>query len=248
MLAGRTATESSDSWRTLAAFSGAPLDLLKSVAAALMVVDHINYIFFGHAANFMWYLGRPVFPMFAFALVCNLMRGTNAPDYVRRLILLGVVSQPLYATAMAAGVANILFTLAAGAVVALALHARNWIVQHCVFLVATALMFTSLLQVREGLDYGLAGVLLPAALYLVLDGRWSHLIWLGALVVALNWFPDDPWRYRPIQVACVAGGGAALIALASLALKGRARFLPRYALHIFYPGHLAVLIAVHHYV
>jgi hypothetical protein len=231
-----------------AAFSGAPLDLVKCVAAGLMVLDHVNYMFFGHAVDAMWYLGRPVFPLFVFALTCNLMRGTNIADYVGRLILLAVVSQPLYATAMAAGIGNVLFTLAVGAVVAVALRAQSVMLQHGVFLIATLLIFTSLLQVRDGLDYGLAGMLLPAALFLVLEGNWSHLPWLGALVAGLNWYPDLPWRFGPTQVAVVAAGGAILVALAALALRGRARFLPRYALHIFYPGHLAVLIVVRHFV
>jgi hypothetical protein len=242
------AIERADLPRAFAEFSGAPLDLIKTIAAGLMVVDHVNYMFFGHVANAMWYFGRSVFPLFAFALVCNLMRGTNIAGYVRRLILLAVVSQPLYATAIGVSVGDVLFTLAAGAVVAVALRAQNWLVQHGVFLIATVLIFTSLLQVRDGLDYGLAGMLLPAALYLVLAGNWSHMPWLGALVAGLNWYPDIPWRFGPWQVACVAAGMAILVALVSLALKGRPRFLPRYALHVFYPGHLAVLIAIHHYV
>jgi len=244
----RMAREAATWHGTLAVFSGAPLDCVKTVAAALMVVDHVNYMFFEHTANVMWYLGRPVFPLFVFALVCNLMRGTNAPDYIGKLILLGVVSQPLYATAMAASLGNVLFTLAVGAVVAVALRRQHWIVQHGVFLIATTTIFSSFLQVRDGLDYGLAGMLLPAALYLALQGGRAHIIWLAALVVALNWYPPNPWQLRPILVACVTAVGAILIALAALALRGRARFLPRYALHVFYPGHLAILIAIHRYV
>jgi len=66
-----------------------------------MLADHVNYAFFGHVANFMWYLGRPAFPLFVFAMVCNLIRGTDALEYAGKLILLGVFSQPLYATLMA---------------------------------------------------------------------------------------------------------------------------------------------------
>jgi hypothetical protein len=95
------------------------------------------------------------------------------------------------------------------------------------------------------LDFGLAGMLLPAALCLVLEGRRSHALWLALLLFALNWYPvDNPWKLQPIQVACFAGGVSVLVALAALALKNRARFLPRYALHVFYPGHLLVLLAI----
>ncbi len=226
-------------------FSGAPLDCVKVIAAALMVVDHVNYIFFGHVANFMWDLGRCVFPLFVFALVCNLMRGTDVPDYVGRLILLAVASQPIYATVIGADAGNTLFTLAVGAVLVVALRPQHLIVQHLVFLVATGVIFSSVFRVREGLDYGIAGMLLPAALYLALEGRRSHIPWLALLVFALNWYQiPNPWALEPVTVA---GGIAILVALVALVLKGRPRFLPRYALHVFYPGHLLILLAIKHW-
>jgi TraX protein len=227
------------------AFAGAPLDVIKLVAAGLMVVDHVNYVFFGHVANLMWYLGRPVFPLFVFVLACHLMRGTATQGYVEKLIVLAVVSQPFYATLLNIDMANPVFTLAAGAVLVIVLRPRHPIVQHLVFLAATVVIFASSLRVREGLDYGLAGTLLPAALYLVLDRRWSHTLWLAVLIFALNWYPGSGWKLRPDEVAFVAAGGAVLIALVALALKGRPRFLPRYAFYIFYPAHLLVLLLVH---
>jgi hypothetical protein len=231
---------------TLEVFSGAPLDFVKVVAACLMVVDHVNYVFLGHVANIFWYFGRAVFPLFAFALVCNLIRGTNVPDYVGKLILLGVVSQPIYATFTATGEGNTLFTLAVGAVLIVALRLQRPMVQHLIFLAGIVAIFSSLFRVREGLDYGIAGMLFPAALYLVLEGRRSHALWLVLLLFALNWYPiNNPWKLEPIKVAWFAGTGAILVALTGLALKKRPRFLPRYALHIFYPGHLLVLMTIH---
>ena len=225
-------------------FSGAPLDFIKATAACLMVVDHVNFAFFGHEWNIMWTLGRPVFPLFVFAVVCNLMRGTKASDYVGTLMLLGIVSQPFYATALPTDIGNTLFSLSAGIVLVLALRQQNLVVQHLVFAAAAVIIFSSLFRFREGLDYGIPGMVLPAALYLVLNGRWSHILWLVAMLLALNWFPADPWKYKPVEVLCYVAGGAVLIALVSLVLRNRPRFLPRYALHIFYPGHLAILVVI----
>lgn len=230
-------------------FSGAPLDFVKVVAACLMVIDHINYVFFGHAANIMWDLGRPAFPLFAFTLACNLLRGTDPPNYVARLILLGVISQPIYATLTAADEANILFTLAVGAVIVMALRPQHLMVQHLVFLAGIATIFSPVFRAQEGMEYGLAGMLLPAALCLTLEGRRSHILWLALLVFALNWYPaDNPWLFHPIQVAWFTGIATILIALIASALIKRPRFLPRYALHIFYPSHLLLLLVVHHWV
>jgi hypothetical protein len=146
---------------------------------------------------------------------------------------------------MATDEGDVLFTLAVGAVLFTALRPQHLVVQHLVFLAGIATIFSSLFRVREGLDFGLAGMLLPAALGLALEGRRSHVLWLALLLFALNWYPvDNPWKLQPIQVACFAGAVSILVALTALALKNRARFLPRYALHIFYPGHLLVLLAI----
>jgi hypothetical protein len=229
------------------AFSGAPLDFMKVVAACLMLADHVNDVFFDGATKLMWYLGRAAFPLFVFALVCNLMRGTRLTSYVERLILLGVVSQPIYATTMSDPQGNILFTLAVGAVVAAALRAQRPMTQHLVFAGGIAIVFSKFFHARDCLDYGIAGMLFPAALLCVLEGKWSYALWLSLLMFALNWNPVEAWKNHPIEAACFAAGVSIAVALVALTLRNRARFLPRYALHIFYPGHLLALLVIHHW-
>ena len=194
----------------------------------------------------MWYLGRPVFPLFAFALACNLIRGTDVLDYVGKLALLGVFSQPIYATLMGIDEGNTLFTLVVGALLVVVLRVQRPAVQHLFFLAGIVTIFCSLFRVRAGLDYGMAGMLFPAALYLVLQSRLSFAPWLVLLLFALNWYPDEnPWSAQPVQAALFGGAASVLIAIAALSLKKRPRFLPRYALHVFYPGHLLVLLVIH---
>jgi hypothetical protein len=80
----------------------------------------------------------------------------------------------------------------------------------------------------------------------VLQGRLSFTPWLVLLLFALNWYPsENPWSLQPIQAALFAGAASVLICIAALSLKKWPRFLPRYALHVFYPGHLLVLLAIH---
>jgi hypothetical protein len=228
------------------AYSGAPLDLVKLVAAGLMLVDHVNYLFGDASPNLMWLLGRAAFPLFVFALACNLMRGTKLARYVQILILLGAVSQPIFATTTSIVQGNIIFTLAVGAVVAAAMRTQRPMTQHLIFAAGIACILSPFVQARYGLDYGVAGILLPAALLCVLEGKWWHTIWLVLLVFALNWYPSEGWKLHPIEAACFAGGLSSAVALAALALRNRPRFLPRYALHVFYPGHLLVLMIIHY--
>jgi TraX protein len=226
-------------------FTGAPLDAVKLVAASLMVVDHVNAMFLqGPEVNIWWKLGRIVFPLFCFAVACNLRRGTRVPEYVAMLLLLGVVSQPIYAKALTADDGNILFTLAVGATILTALRTRSVWLQHAVLGLGVAAIFTPWIRARSGLDFGLAGMLFPAAIYLVMDGRWSHLPWLVLLLVGLNWHQPHPMQFAPLSAALFAGVGSLAVVLLALAFRHRPRFLPRYALHVFYPGHLLVLLVI----
>jgi len=225
-------------------FTGAPLDVVKLVAAILMVVDHANVIFLAHEANIWWKLGRTVLPLFCFALACNLRRGTRVPEYVGMLLLLGAVSQPVYAKALGADDGNILFTLAVGATILAALRTRSLLLQHAVLAIGVVAIFSPWIRARSGLDFGLAGMLFPAAVFLVMDGRWSHVVWVAPLLVGLNWYQPNPMQFAPLSAALFAGIGGIAVVLLAVAFRHRPRFLPRYALHVFYPGHLLALMAI----
>jgi hypothetical protein len=225
-------------------FSGAPLDVVKLVAAILMVVDHVNVIFLTHEANIWWKLGRIVLPLFCFALACNLRRGTRVPEYVGMLLLLGAVSQPIYAMALGGDDGNILFTLAVGATILAALRARSPLTPHAVMAIGVVAIFSPWIRARSGLDFGLAGMLFPAAVFMVMEGRRSHVVWLALLLVGLNWHYPSPLQFHPWSAALYAGVGSIVVILFAVAFRHRPRFLPRYALHVFYPGHLLALMAI----
>lgn len=228
-----------------ASFSGAPLDVIKVVAALLMIGDHVNAVFLGNHPTLWWHLGRIVFPLFAFALVCNLQRGSNVAKYLTMLLLLGALSQPVFAGTLGATEGNTLFTLAVGIAAAAMLRDQSLPVQHTVLGAGALAIFLPYVKARTGLDFGLAGMLFPATLYLVVNGATSHAVWLILLLIGLNWFQPDPWQFAPLTTAAVAAAGAGAVLLFALAFKGRQRFLPRYALHVFYPGHLLVLGVLH---
>ncbi|MGE5203276.1 MAG: TraX family protein, partial [Acidobacteriota bacterium] len=228
----------------LSRLDGAPLDFLKLVGAAAMVVDHVNTVLLKYAVFDLWYVGRLAFPLFCFGLVCNLHRGTDAVVYVRTLLLFGIAAQPIYGATLGDD-GNILFTLAIGAALAAALRGRPALLQHAVFAMGIAAILTPWLKARSGVDFGIAGVLFPAALLLLLEGGRLHAIWVSCLLLTLNAHPPAGLFGTQTLVAllCAGPGSLAVLTLA-LALEGRARFLPRYALHVFYPGHLLILIAL----
>ena len=235
--------------RLPASLAGAPLDAVKVCAAVLMLLDHVNTVLLDGRAVWMWRLGRAAFPLFCFVLACHLARGRDPGRSIATLLLFGIPTQLAFAAAFPYGgrEASILFTLAAGAALAAALlppARRRWAQPALGAGLGAALLAPGL--ARTGVDFGLAGMLLPAAMLLALTGpRAAGVAWTLAVLAALNaatWAPPgETWLAKLATDALVAALVAAAAVALAATLRGRPRFLPRYALHLFYPGHLAFL-------
>jgi len=229
---------------SLLVLGGAPLDAVKLVAAAAMVCDHVNDVLLDHDHLPLWYVGRLAFPLFCLVFALNLRRGAPLASYVAWLTPFAILSQPIYRAAFHDGLDNILVTLLLGGIVAILLRERPRVWQHAAFAVAAAAAFAApWTTVSTGICFGMAGLLLPAALWLAIDGRRDVLPWAALLYVGLNWFPRDELFNSLVAPVCVLVVTAATLALARR-LAGRARFLPRWALYAFYPAHLLALIGL----
>lgn len=213
-----------------------------------MVADHVDTMLLDGAAPWLWRLGRIAYPLFALVAAVHLARGARPEAYAAGLLVLAVPTQPIYALAFPYGSteASILVTLAIGAVLGPAL-ARLGAWRHPLIAAALALAVLAPSLARTGVDFGLAGVLLPATALLALRRPWPDGPWLVGAIVALN---ASGWHPRGETAAMAAASAAAmvlcgggLVVLLALRLAGRPRFLPRYALHGLYPLHLAVLAA-----
>jgi len=99
-----------------------------------------------------------------------------------------------------------------------------------------------------GTDFGLTGILFPVTIVLAARGGPAYWPWLLGYAFTLNaTLPrpsGEPWWWGAlIDWVFILLGSCVTVAL-SARLAGRRRFLPRYALHVFYPGHLGVLGAL----
>ena len=104
---------------------GKQLDALKIVAALLMLVDHINSVFYNNELLWMELLGRLVYPAFAYVMACHFVRGVPAPSgYMSRLFLWALIAQPAFIFAFghldnfSLFTGNIIFTLTLAALFA----------------------------------------------------------------------------------------------------------------------------------
>ena len=224
---------------------GAPLDVVKLAAAVLMVGDHVNFILLGQAEPLLWHFGRIAFPLFCYVVACHLLRGAEPRRYLVLLLVFAVPTQPIFALAFGNQLGSILFTLAAGTALALLVRQVAPWVTHAIFASGIVVAFAFPGLARTGVDFGLAGMLLPAAMLAALSCGGIYLLWLVLLLFVLNADAvrpaGEPWWWGALIDGAFATGGTLLIVFLSAVFANARRFLPRYALYLFYPGHLAAL-------
>jgi len=101
------------------------LELAKWSVMALMLLDHVAYIFFPGQLP-LRLPGRAVFPFFAVLLGLNLARGVPTEKYLRRLLPFALLAQGGYALAFGYPLLyplNVLFALASGVL----LYRGSWL-------------------------------------------------------------------------------------------------------------------------
>ncbi|MGB3495533.1 MAG: TraX family protein [Elainellaceae cyanobacterium] len=203
----------------------------KLLAALLMVIDHVGYVFFPDDS--LWrVLGRLSFPLFAWLLVQGERYTRNILRYLRRLLILAVITQPFYMALFEVRQFNVLVTLAIG--LSMIRLARKYsALRYLVWAVGVAIAF--IVPMDAG-TYGLGVILLmgmwqPSMNKLQTLRWWSFWLALhGLYVIALDFS-------NPIQL------WAAVTPLILYAANGQRGIRGRW-FYGFYPGHIVVLLGL----
>ena len=211
---------------------------LKRFALGLMIADHVHCVFFNRNLEWLYWLSRFVFPIFALTAAQNLEHlRANPQRYISRLLVWGVIAQPAYWVCFHAMQLNVLFTLASsiGTYVLLkTLKARG---VHMLFRYAIVVIFSAVSMTF--LEFGWSGVLaVPVFTALMRRGAWWD--WLAAFVLAFGIVNfTAPWLMPLVAIA--------LWILASR-LPSCSSWKPnvwsRHATYAIYPLHLAVIAFV----
>lgn len=222
-----------------------------------MVIDHANKLWFGEDYLGMFLVGRGTFPLFCYALAVAMLR--KGPEkgprygvltYGTRLMLFALLSSPITYLAWGVDLANVLFTLAFGAALAgFSWRMKDWQFYLCCITALAACVFHPIVE------YGLCGILLPAAMMMEMRGKTRVRPFLFLLIFMMNingytsgMIPMEGTLVHLVIFATLSAAGAILIPLFVLdharKLKQTGRYLPKYALHFFYPLHLIVLILI----
>jgi hypothetical protein len=198
---------------------------IKILAAIFMVVDHIGVVFFPNLPVFRL-IGRLSFPLFAWLLTQGERYTRNFNRYLLRLVLLGLISQPLYVLALSGTRLNILFTLSLG-LITLRLGSR--FSQYRYLIWGLGLVTAQLLRV----EYGAYGI---AVIYLFTAFRFGEVWWLAWMGLHLLLIAVMV-KFGLFQLPAIVAG---LLVNSANHQKGRsARWF-----YSFYPLHLLVLYLI----
>jgi hypothetical protein len=183
----------------LPAVSPRAQQFLKLFALGLMIADHAHLVFFNRNLEWLYWLSRFVFPLFALIAAQNLeQHHANPHRYISRLLTWGLIAQPAYWFCFHAPQLNVLFTLASSVGlywILETLKARGF---HTVLRYGIAILVALSLPF---LEFGWSGVLaIPVLAAIMRRGAWWD--WLAVFVLAFGIVNfTAPW---PMPLAAIA--------------------------------------------
>ncbi|MES1026518.1 TraX family protein [Gloeocapsa sp. BRSZ] len=148
---------------------------IKLLAAIFMVIDHVGIVFFPQVFIFR-VIGRLSFPLFAWLLAQGERYTRSFPRYLQRLVLLGLLSQPLYVLTLSGTRPNILFTLSLGLIT---LRLSRRLREYKYLILILGIVSAELLRV----EYGAYGVAAMCLMSIFTPNLHWWLAWIGLHLV-----------------------------------------------------------------
>ena len=236
-------------------FGGLTSNMLRTIAVLLMLSDHIwaTAMSFG---DWMTYIGRMAFPIFAFQIAEGFVHTKNFKKYALRLLGFAIVTEIPFNFFYSSRFfnpyhQNVLFTLLLGL---LAIKVIDGIKKDRsgknIALSVLYLLLILLASVIGFVDYGYLGMLTVVMFYLMRDFPFA---WLGQLVgmILLNITFFEGLVF-PVEILGktfeIPSQGFAVFALIPIWLyggrKGKSSKVLQYGFYAFYPVHMIVLYLI----
>lgn len=207
---------------------------LRILALFLMLLDHL-WATVVPGNNWMTYLGRMAFPIFAFQAAEGYHHTHDFKGYCKRLAIFALVSEipfnlMIFSSPIFPFHQNVMLTLLLGLLACRAWDQRKlgWLALICL---AAVLTFP---------DYGVMGVLTVLMFHALRDWKWAQLL----MLIAINWFGFEGQQLvfgsikMPIQAF-------AILAFLPISLyhgeKGPGGKWLQYGSYLFYPLHMLIL-------
>lgn len=230
-------------------------NLLRALACFFMLLDHL-WASLIPGNNWMTYLGRLAFPIFAFQISEGYFHTSDFKKYALRLLIFGLISEIPFNLLYNSSIVfpfhqNVMFTLLLGLLSIRALDtARHDLCPKSVLKAVLIVAGCLLLSVVCFVDYSAMGVLTVIMFYLLRDFPFARL----AQVFAMVFFNIITFKgmYIPVTIGSFTFDfptqGFAVLALIPIWLyngkKGRSNKALQYGFYAFYPVHLLVLALI----
>ena len=227
---------------------------LKVIALVFMFIDHAGKMIFPQFGE-MRILGRIAFPLYAWCMIVGFHYTRSVPKYLLRILITGLVSQPLYMLALnhTWNQPNIFLTLFLGLCALWGIREKKFL--SFIWAPAAAILLATVLKT----DYGWRGIVFMILLYSVRGSRSG----IAAVMVAyfLYWGTGYSvtsklfgWSFRVSDLPpAVSQPLSALMRTETYALMSLpfilCRFprdvrMPKWLSYGLYPAHLVLLIAL----
>ncbi len=239
-------------------FGGLTANILRTIAVILMLSDHIwaTAMSFG---NWMTYIGRMAFPIFAFQIAEGFVHTSNFKKYALRLLGFAVVTEIPFNLFYSSRWfnpyhQNVLFTLLLGLLaISVIDKARKNLTVKTVALSLLWLVLICVASVLGFVDYGFSGMIMVVIFYLLRDFPFAWLAQLVAMVLINIVFFEG--QVVPVEVLGkvfeIPTQGFAVFALIPIWLyggkKGRSSKIMQYGFYAFYPVHMLVLYLIKYF-
>lgn len=239
-------------------FGGLTANMLRAIAIILMLSDHIwaTYMSFG---NWMTYIGRMAFPIFAFQIAEGFVHTSNFKKYALRLLGFAIITEIPFNLFYSSRFINpyhqnVLFTLLLGL---LAINViDNLKKNHTPKNIALSVLWLLLICVGFVLgfvDYGFSGMLMVVMFYILRDFPFAFVAQLVAMILINIVFFEG--QVVPVEIFGkmfeIPTQGFAVFSLIPIWLyggkKGRSSKVLQYGFYAFYPVHMIILYLIKHF-
>ena len=239
-------------------FGGLTSNMLRAIAVLLMVIDHIwaTYMSFG---DWMTYIGRMAFPIFAFQIAEGFVHTKNFKKYALRLLGFALVSELPYNLFYSSRWfnpyhQNVLFTLLLGLMAIKVID--NLKKNHKAKDIALSVLWLFLIVVGSVIgfvDYGLNVTLMVVLLYICRNFPFAWVAQLiGMVCINVIFFEGQviPFelfgRYMEIPIQAFAVFSLIPIWLYG-GRKGISNKALQYGFYAFYPVHMIILYLIKYF-
>lgn len=239
-------------------FDGITANMLKIIAIVLMVSDHVwaTYMSFG---NWMTYIGRIAFPIFAFQIVEGFVHTSNFKKYATRLLIFALISEIPFNLFYSSRFfnpfhQNVMFTLLLGLLAIKVIDKmRKDKKGKTIALSIVWLILIAIASVLGFVDYGINGVLMILVFYLFRDFPFAWLLQLvGMVLINIVFFEGEmiPFELfgKNFEIPTQSFAVLSLVPIWCYGgKKGKSNKIIQYGSYAFYPVHMLILYLIKYF-